>query len=68
VQELKDDNLLEKVRGGFVSQGTSLSEFCRDNGILRETAYKVLTFKRNGKKAQEDRVRLMTAANIEING
>lgn len=50
MQQSKED-LLREVLSGFVLQGTTLNKFCKDNGIRRTWADKVLKFERNGKKA-----------------
>lgn len=54
----------QEIRIGFISQGTSLHAFCKENGIHRPNARKAYSGKWNGKKAQELRERLAKAANI----
>jgi hypothetical protein len=61
----KNNELYREVLSGFVRQGTSLNKFCEQIGELRQTAYKVLRFERNGKKAQELRKRLIKASTAQ---
>ncbi len=58
--------LRNSVRAGFVDQGSSLAEYCKNNRICNSNANKVLLGKWNGKKAADLRFKLITAAKIEI--
>lgn len=54
----------QEIRIAFISQGSSLHAFCKENGIHRPNARKAYSGKWNGKKAQELREYLAKAANI----
>jgi hypothetical protein len=58
--------LHQKVRAGFIVQGTSLNAWCQKNSITRQYADLVLLKKRDGDKARELRRRIVEAANIAI--
>lgn len=61
-------DLLAQVRGGFITQGNSLSKWCGQNGICRVWASDVLRGKRNGPKAQQLRHLLISEACIDADG
>lgn len=54
--------MLHWVMGGFVRQGTTLTEWCRDRGESRVHARVALLGERNGPKARALRARLLAAA------
>ncbi|MBC7953146.1 MAG: hypothetical protein H7Z12_15170 [Rhodospirillaceae bacterium] len=54
--------MLNWVMGGFVRQGTTLTEWCRDHGDSRVHARVALLGQRNGPKAQALRARLLAAS------
>ncbi len=56
--------LYNQVRGGFVTQGTSLGRWCRENDIKAQNALNCLVGGWNGPKAKALRVKLIEAANI----
>lgn len=50
------DDLLERqrrVRAGFVIRGTSLTAWCRSNGVKQQNAHKALRGEWQGPKATE---------------
>lgn len=55
--------LLNWVMGGFVRQGTTLTEWCRAHGESRVHARVAILGERNGPKAKALRARLVEAAN-----
>ncbi len=57
--------LVQEVRAGFIKQGTSLSAYCRQNGIEGKTVHRLLSGKWDGKKAREIRAQLIEAANVK---
>ena len=57
--------LWQEIRIGFISQGTSLNAFCKENGIHRPNAKKAFGGNWNGKKAQELRNRLLEASTAQ---
>lgn len=52
----------QEIRIGFISQGTSLHAFCKENGIHRPNAKKAFGGRWNGKKAIALRKRLIEAS------
>ena len=58
--------LLNQVKGAFISRGTTLTEWCNNNGILYQNARQYLLGLRNGKKAREWRGRIVEAARCGI--
>ena len=56
------EDLYRAVRAAFVGKGTSLSAWCRSNGINRQTAEKTLRGNRNGRRASDLRQRLVLEA------
>jgi len=57
-------DLMKLVRAGFVSKGTSLTQWCKIQGISRMWAVLALTGKRNGPAAIELRKRLMRESGL----
>lgn len=53
---------LRDVRAGFVQQGTSLSAWCRANGLTRQNVCSALQGERRGPKAEEVVRRAVAAA------
>jgi hypothetical protein len=51
-----------RVRAGFVAQGSSLSAWCRANGVQRQNAHKALVGQWSGPKADELVARITVAA------
>lgn len=56
------DSLILRVRGDFTLKGSSLNAWCRQNGIDRGHAYRVLKGLTNGPKAQALRHAIITAS------
>lgn len=56
--------LYNQVRGGFVTQGSSLGRWCREHDIHLNNALNCLVGVWNGPKAKTLRARLIEAANI----
>jgi hypothetical protein len=54
--------LLNQVKGAFIAHGTTLTEWCNNNGIRYQNARQYLLGLRNGRKAQEWRQRIVEAA------
>lgn len=59
------DSLLLQVRGDFTRKGTSLSAWCKLNGIDHAHAHRVLRGHTNGAKAQALRDRLIEASRLK---
>ena len=59
-------DLLCSVRAGFVAQGTSLAAWCRERGVARQYAAKILQTEAGGQAAANLRQRLLDASGIEI--
>jgi lambda repressor-like predicted transcriptional regulator len=47
----KPSTLIQEVRAGFVLQGTSLTEFCREQGLDRRHVHSALSGRWKGPKA-----------------
>jgi hypothetical protein len=58
-----DKKILNEILGGFRIQGTTLSDWCKENGLLKQSAYKAIHGKWNGKKGLEWKKRIIEAAN-----
>lgn len=56
--------LLLKVRAGFVTQGTSLNAWCKEQGVVRRTAEQALTGENRSVNAAVLASRIKTAAGI----
>lgn len=56
--------LVVAVRAGLVARDTSLSDWCRRNGVNRSWTYETLMGRRNGLQAQALRRRLMDEAGL----
>lgn len=59
------EGLYRKVRGGLIAKGSSLTEWCEQQGVLRQTAYKALVGERNGPKAQQLRTQLAAEVGVK---
>lgn len=57
--------LYVKVRSGFVAQDTTLTAWCRENKVPRQSAVMCLSGMWNGPKAKTLRKRLLEASGIE---
>ncbi len=57
--------LYRQVRGGLISKGSTLTEWCAQQGVLRQTAYKALVGERNGPKAQQLRTQLAAEVGVK---
>lgn len=57
-------SLYRKVRGAFVTKGTTLAEWCEKRGIHKTGARQVLIGTWNGKKGQALRAEICKAAGI----
>lgn len=57
-------SLYNKVRGGFIAQGFSLSKWCDSNGFNVQNAQSCLIGTWNGPKARELRAKLVSASGI----
>lgn len=56
--------LYNKVRGGFIAQGISLSKWCNSNNLNVQNAHSCLIGTWNGPKAKELRAELVIASGI----
>ncbi len=56
--------LYNKVRGGFIAQGISLSKWCEMNDLNTQNAHSCLIGTWNGPKAKKLRHRLVDASGI----
>lgn len=57
--------MLNWARAGFIRQGTTFTEWCRDNGLDRVCARVALLGQRNGPKAKALRATVLAAAQGE---
>jgi hypothetical protein len=57
-------SLYNKVRGGFIAQGFSLSRWCDSHGLNVQNAQSCLIGTWNGPKAKELRAELVRASGI----
>ncbi len=57
-------SLYNKVRGGFIAQGISLSKWCNANDLNVQNAHSCLIGTWNGPKAKELRAELVRASGI----
>ncbi|MCA8878616.1 MAG: hypothetical protein KDA73_01400 [Rhodobacteraceae bacterium] len=55
---------LHLIRSGFLSQGTTLASWCRENGYQRSNVYKALNGEWSGQKASEVRSAVLKASGI----
>jgi len=58
--------LLYAVRAAFVARHTSLSAWCKNNGITREWATRCLTGKASGNAANAMTQRLVDASGVDV--
>ena len=58
-------DLFLKTRAGFVAQGTTLSRWCRENGVRRQNAQQALIGSWDGPKARVLRHRLIEASGAQ---
>lgn len=58
--------LRNAVRAAFISEGTDLAEFCRDNKICDSNANKALSGKWSGLKARKLCLRLIEASGAKV--
>lgn len=58
-------DLMLQVRAGFISQGTTLTEWCRENGSHISNVRNALFGTWNGPKGRAMRQRVVKAAKIE---
>lgn len=56
---------LDAIRAGFVSQGTSLTAWCRANGFHRPNVIKAIIGEWSGPKADEVRREVLRASRVE---
>ena len=56
--------LIQEVRAGFIRQGSTLSEYCRDNVIDGGNVYRPLRGQWNSDKAKARRAQIIEAAKI----
>lgn len=56
--------LARKVRAAFVLRGTTLGRWCRENGIVRQTAMNCLVGIWDGPKGRAMRHRVLEAAGL----
>lgn len=59
------DDLVRLVRVGFIKNGTTLSAWCKDQGLAHSYVYKVLKAETNGPAAKTLRDRLVHASNAQ---
>lgn len=57
-------DLYRKVMGGFVTQGTTLTAWCRKEGLHQSNSRTCLTGSWDGPRARELRARLCKAAGV----
>lgn len=50
---MTNEQLYTKIRAGFVSKGTSLNKWCKQNGYHRQNAYAAIMGEWSGEKAAE---------------
>lgn len=50
---MTNEQLYSKIRAGFVSKGTSLNKWCKQNGYHRQNAYAAIMGEWTGEKATE---------------
>jgi len=62
------NNRLNRIRSGFVSQGTLLAAWCRDNEINRGNVYKALLQEWRGEKADGVIERVIKSAALSARG
>lgn len=62
----KSCHRLNTIRAGFVSQGTSLHAWCRQNGVDTSNAYKAISGKWSGAKAERLVAVLAAAAGASV--
>ena len=56
---------MHHIRSGFLLQGTTLAEWCRENELHRPNVYKALNGQWTGAKAEAVRKSVLTASGIE---
>lgn len=56
---------LDAIRAGFVSQGTSLAQWCRNNGYHRPNVIKAILGQWAGPKAEIMRKTVLSASKVE---
>lgn len=56
---------LAQVRAGFIVQGTTLAQWCRNNGVDPSWAWKVLKGEHLGQRSLALRRRLLTASRAD---
>jgi len=59
-------DLYQKVRGGFISQGLTLTGWCRDNNMHPSNARSSLIGSWDGKKGRELREKLIIASGMVV--
>lgn len=65
LHEKPGENLLLRVRSGFVLQGSSLRRWCRENGVLPTNARDCLIGAWNGPTGRDVRRRICDAAKLQ---
>ena len=63
--EVNRSDLYRSVRAAFIMQGTSLSEWCRAQGVTRQYAEKVLKGEKRGPSAQAFKQRVVAASGVQ---
>jgi len=58
--------LLLAVRSGFAAQGTSFSQWCKQNGIARQNARMFVLGALNGPRSKEVRKIICSAAGVTV--
>lgn len=58
------ESLYLRVRGGFVTQGTTITKWCRENNIHPTSARLALLGSWNGPKGKQARAKLIRASGI----
>ncbi len=61
--EIKDR--MNRIRSGFISQGSSLAAWCREEGMNRGNVYKALLQEWRGTKADQIVQKVLSASGIE---
>lgn len=57
-------DLMNLVKGGFVAQGKSMAQWCREHSICRTNAQYAVMGLRNGPKARDLRERVLKASGV----
>ena len=59
-----EEDRLRRIKAGFILRGTTLSAWCRENGVHHQNAHKALSGQWVGPKASMLVERLLAAAGV----